>query len=62
MRTMCSYVFILDVLLCCKIVGGSTEMGMIMTIPRGKPFHMHEDCDWIDSPARSEFLYTLPKA
>ncbi|XP_052064267.1 uncharacterized protein LOC127704298 [Mytilus californianus] len=45
-----------------RMNSGSTEMGMIMTIPRGKPFHMHEDCDWIDSPARSEFLYTLPKA
>lgn len=42
-----------------RMNSGSTELGMIMTIPRGRPFHMHEDCDWIDSPARSEFLYSL---
>lgn len=44
-----------------RMNSGSIEAGMVMTIPRGKPFHMHEDCDWIDSPARSEFLYSIPK-
>lgn len=43
-----------------RMNSGSTELGMIMLIPRGLPFHMHEDCDWIDSPARSEFLYSPP--
>lgn len=42
--------------------GAITEHGMIIIIPRGKHFHKHEDSDWIDSPARSEFLYILPKS
>ena len=31
--------------------------GMVRLIPRGRLADMFSDCDWLDSPARPEYLY-----
>ncbi|KAK3101794.1 hypothetical protein FSP39_006415 [Pinctada imbricata] len=31
--------------------------GMVLLVDRGLSVRLYEDCDWLDSPARPEFLY-----
>ncbi|PVD33992.1 hypothetical protein C0Q70_05254 [Pomacea canaliculata] len=40
-----------------RLNSGSILDRMLKTIPKGQRVHLHQDCDWMDSPARPEFLY-----
>ncbi|XP_060606425.1 uncharacterized protein LOC132758742 [Ruditapes philippinarum] len=37
-------------------VGGHIDE-MVKLFPAGKPISLHDHCDWIDSPARPQYLY-----
>lgn len=40
-----------------RLNSGSMLDGMIKLVEKGRTIHMHQDCDWFDSPAPPEFLY-----
>lgn len=43
--------------LSCYFPGGKELHGLVMSYPAGQAVSLYDDCDWIDSPARPEFLY-----
>ncbi|XP_071104851.1 uncharacterized protein [Haliotis cracherodii] len=38
---------------------GTDMDGKLMLVERGKRVLLHTDCDWLDSPARPEYIYPL---
>lgn len=41
------------------VAGGEVLEGMVKRFPVAKPVAMYVDCDWIDSPARPEYIYWI---
>lgn len=39
------------------VTGGEHLDGMVKLLPVGKVVSLREDCDWIDSPARPQYIY-----
>ncbi|XP_052773613.1 uncharacterized protein LOC128212277 [Mya arenaria] len=40
-----------------RLNSGDHMEGMVRLLPVGRPVELSEDCDWLESPARPEFLY-----
>ena len=45
------------VCVCVSNTGGTYMDGMLRVVKKGQAVHMHQHCDWLDSPARPEFMY-----
>ncbi|XP_070199972.1 uncharacterized protein [Littorina saxatilis] len=40
-----------------RLNSGNLMDGMLRIVEKDQPVHMHQHCDWLDSPARPEFMY-----
>ena len=40
-----------------SVAGGEVLERMVKSFPVARPIALYDDCDWVDSPARPEYLY-----